>query len=261
MFLSPLRREGGGPKSSSSNGTSGDPGSWFPGCGTGGVNHTLGFPAARPVDTGESRETGGSPASATSGDALAVLGGVADRCGSPLPRIVRGAWAVVDPPSPDSELASVTSAARLAPAGMVASTSGEASANVAAWCFKVSRLLTTLGSSLISQPERRRLPTRGRASPAVIIDATTDWPSPARYRLNQMPRQPLPFVAPGELPHAVERGLLSRIVGPRSCNRQLGLQSSPLTPHIPQTCLLESTGCAHRLKRSLPKPRRLTARR
>jgi hypothetical protein len=178
MFLSPLSREGGCPKSSSSNGPSWCPGSWVPGCGAGAVIHASIFWATGPVVKGELRETGGRAASpwgviASDGDlfgavgrkfesvegalgdgeAFVVLGAAAVLCGSPLPRVVRGAWAVVDPASPASASPSVASTARGITSGTATSSSGEAPVNVPAAGFNDSGLLTTLGSSLISQPE------------------------------------------------------------------------------------------------------------
>ncbi len=190
MFLSPLSREGGCPKSSSSDGASWGPRSWVPGCGAGEVIHNSGLWAAGATALGGTADGArhGSGDSVTDGDAsdatgpgresasckadfgdcdpLAVLGAAAVLAGSPLPRAVRGAWADADPASPDSASVSVAWAARVVTGGAAASDSGEASGNVAALGFKCSDLLTTRGSSLISRPHRqreaRRFPTQGR---------------------------------------------------------------------------------------------------
>jgi hypothetical protein len=151
-----------------------------------------------------------APCETAFGDGLVVLGAPTVRYGSPLPRVVRGVGAVVEPASPAS------ASARTVSGSTGASDSGGTSGRVAVRGFKGSCAVTTVGSSLISRPDLRHLSNRllpqRSARTALIIGETTDRLSPARYRPIQMPRQPLSFVAPGELPHAVERGLLSRIV-------------------------------------------------
>jgi hypothetical protein len=109
---------------------------------------------------GPGRECPASEAAFGGSDSLAVLGVAAVLAGSPLPRAVRGIWAVADSASPDSQGAIVVT-------GTAAPTSGEASGKVAACGFKDSGLVTTQRSSLISRPGRRhppcRFPTQDRA--------------------------------------------------------------------------------------------------